>query len=91
MEIVIELLKEYGIYLLTSTGIFLSILFGRPKTAEKLEKQKQKQEQKLIKKAHKFADKAIGIYERLDPKSVEIANEIVDIHEPWLDEVYKNG
>lgn len=66
MEIVIEFLKEFGVYLLTSAGVVLSVVLGRPKTAEKLEKKKQKQNQKLVKKGAKFATKAIEIYDRLN-------------------------
>ena len=99
IEALIELLKEYGIYLLINTGIILSVLFGRPKTAEKLEKKRQKhflkiskKAKKAYKKALKLANKVFGVY-NIGPgiDDVNDSNEIVDIHEPWLDEVYKNG
>lgn len=91
MDILIDLLKEYGIYLLTSAGVVLSIVLGRPKTAEKLEKKKQKRKQKLLKKAKKLSYKCYKIYKIFDPNFFGDSNEIEDIHEPWLDEVEKNG
>lgn len=66
MDIVIELLKEYGIYLLINIGIFLSVFLGRPKTAEKLEKIKAKRQEKLAKKGAKLAEKATEIYNQLN-------------------------
>ena len=75
MEILIELLKEYGIYLLTSTGIFLSIILNRPKTAEKLEKKKEKHKQKLIEKGTKLAIKAMAILDKVEKENEVDVNE----------------
>ena len=62
----LEILKEYGIYLITSTGIFLSIIFNKPKTAEKLEKIKQKRITKLKAKGQKLVNKVNTTYAELN-------------------------
>lgn len=42
METMLQILTDYGIEIITSAGVVIAVLLGKTKTAEQLEKQRQK-------------------------------------------------
>lgn len=57
MEKLLEFLAEKLVYIILSVCVILATLFGKPKTAEKLEKARQNQKKKLSAKCKKQAQK----------------------------------
>lgn len=57
MEMLQDLLIDNIVYIVASIGTILAIALGKPKTAEQLEKLKNKKVQKLVKKGMRLEEK----------------------------------
>lgn len=57
LEIIVEFLSENVIQLLLGAGTIICVWIGKPKTAEKLKKLKEKKLAKLKEKMQKYIDK----------------------------------
>lgn len=71
----LDIVIEYGAYVVLGIGMVCANLLGKPKTAEAIEKAKIKQLQKL-KKSAKASEKALKLIAKVDNQSAQIKQSI---------------